>query len=302
MSDTFSHGHALIIGVGGELPNTVQDATGLAEVLRDPERCAYPPEQVKLLTSEQATRQSILEALDSLSKITDPQATVIVYFSGYGYRVKDRTRETYYLMPYGYNLRRLHISAIKGQEFIARLHAIPTLKMLVLLDCCHANGLANSESSKLKLVNASLPPEAVQKLIKKHGRVLIASSQDDEVPFRGKPYSAFTLSLIEALCGKGVHNKDGFVRVGDLTFYTCEMVVHWTRNYQHPSLAFLHTDNYLLSYYAGGETQPKELPFTTEPEIEYRPDRPGVSCTFRLSGNGTTPAPPPEKPGKKEKK
>jgi CHASE2 domain-containing sensor protein len=37
--------YACVIGVGADLPNTVQDAQGIADILGDPERCAYPPEQ-----------------------------------------------------------------------------------------------------------------------------------------------------------------------------------------------------------------------------------------------------------------
>ena len=45
----FTHGHALVIGIGADLPNTVDDAVGLADILKDPERCAYPPGQVRML-------------------------------------------------------------------------------------------------------------------------------------------------------------------------------------------------------------------------------------------------------------
>ena len=58
MKQTFEQGHALIIGVGADLPNTVDDAIGMANILKDGERCAYPAGQVHLLTSEGATRQA----------------------------------------------------------------------------------------------------------------------------------------------------------------------------------------------------------------------------------------------------
>ena len=61
----FTHGHALVIGMGADLPDTIQDATGLADILTDQSRCAYPPGQVTLLTGEKATRAAVLSALDS---------------------------------------------------------------------------------------------------------------------------------------------------------------------------------------------------------------------------------------------
>jgi hypothetical protein len=36
MSTQFGHGFALLIGVGADLPNTVDDALGLADILKDP--------------------------------------------------------------------------------------------------------------------------------------------------------------------------------------------------------------------------------------------------------------------------
>ena len=40
---------------------------------------------------------------------------------------------------------------------------------------------------------------------------------------------------------------------------------------KHPILHFEHADNFAVAYYAGGDTQPKGLPFTAQPEIEPAP-------------------------------
>jgi hypothetical protein len=45
---TFVDGYALLIGVGADLPVTVQDASALRDVLVDPSRAAYPPAQVMI--------------------------------------------------------------------------------------------------------------------------------------------------------------------------------------------------------------------------------------------------------------
>jgi uncharacterized caspase-like protein len=84
---TFQQGHALIIGVGADLPNTVADANGLSTILRDEARCAYSPSQIHLLTGPSATRDAVLNALNTLAQSTDQNATVVVYFSGHGYQV-----------------------------------------------------------------------------------------------------------------------------------------------------------------------------------------------------------------------
>lgn len=87
MTEQFVNGHAVVVGVGADLPTTVNDAEGLASILRDPERCAYPPEQIQLLTAEQATRDHVLAALDRLIEAATEDAMVVVYYSGHGYEV-----------------------------------------------------------------------------------------------------------------------------------------------------------------------------------------------------------------------
>jgi hypothetical protein len=267
----FDQGHALIIGVGADLPNTIDDAVGLADILKDPARCGYPPNQICLLTGENTVRGQILSALDSLSQFTNTQSTVIIFFSGHGCQATSPTAESYYLMPYGYELNRLHETAISGAEFTGRLHAIPARKLLVLLDCCHAGGVGEAKAPGLHLAKSPLPAEAQRLLAEGSGRVLIASCHEDELSFAGRPYSAFTLALIEALCGAGVALKDGYTRVADLALHTREVVPGRTRDRQHPILHFEQADNFALAYYAGGDTQPKGPPFLVEPEIEPEP-------------------------------
>ncbi|MBW4520911.1 MAG: caspase family protein [Scytolyngbya sp. HA4215-MV1] len=272
MSELFAQGHACVIGVGGDLPNTVDDAIGLANILKDPERCAYPTEQVRLLTKEQATRDDVLAALDQLAQTTTTDSTVLVYFSGHGYQVSSAMGEAYFLMPFGYDQTKLHKTAISGTELTTKLQAIPAKKLLLLLDCCHAGGLSDATTLPYEAEKAPLPPEAQALFAKGRGRMVIASSQADEKSLAGRPYSAFTLALIEALAGKGASKKDGYVRVTDLALYAREVVSRRTRDRQHPILDWFDVaDNFKLAYYAGGDSEPKGLPFTGEPEIESEP-------------------------------
>jgi hypothetical protein len=268
---TFDHGHALVVGAGGDLPNTVDDATGLADILKDHARCAYPPGQVHLLTGKQATRASILAALDGLARAADAESTIVVYFSGHGYQIESPVGAFYFLLPYGYDLAQLHLTCIDGADFTARLRAIPAQKLLLLLDCCHAGGVGEAKAPGLQMVKSPLPPEAHGLLAEGSGRVLVASSQEDELSYAGKPYSAFTLALSEALSGVGVAKQDGYVRVADLALHARQVVPGRTNDLQHPILHFEQADNFALAYYAGGETQPKGLPFTGKPEIEPEP-------------------------------
>jgi len=254
----FTQGHALIIGVGDDLSCTIDDAKGLANILRNEARCAYNPEQVHLLTGKSADRDGVLSALDAMAKATDNESTVVIYFSGHGYQYGKSS----YLMANGYNADNLEETAVSGAEFAQKIMAIPAQKKLILLDCCHAGGIGKIKG--VALAKFPLPPEAVNLFKEGEGYVLIASSQRDEYSFTGNPYSVFTGVLIEALCGKGVTEKDGYVRVADLAGHTREKVPSLTEGKQHPIFHFKNADNFVIAYYAAGDTQPKAVPFSLE--------------------------------------
>jgi len=257
MDTSFSQGHACIIGIGDDLPCTVDDAEGLAKILKDPQRCAYPEQQVHLLTSKTATRQNIVSTLEGLADTTTEESTVLVYFSGHGFQAT-KPFKTYYLLPYGYNTEELSDTALSGAELVDLLREIPAQKLLLLLDCCHAGGL--TDLSGFQVEKAPLPPEARRMFAKGRGRMIIGSSLSDELSYTGKPYSAFTTALIEGLCGQGITKEDGYVRAADLAMYASRTVPAATQDKQHPVLDLENADNFVLAYYAGGEPNPKGLP------------------------------------------
>lgn len=273
MSDRFTQGHACVIGVGGDLPTTVNDATELAKVLKDPERCAYPPEQVHLLTGDGATKEKVIKALEDLAKTTNDESTVIIYFSGHGHQLVSPFANSYYLMPYGYSTENLVDTAISGSDFTNLLSDIPAQKLLVLLDCCHAGGM--TELPGFQVTKAPVPPEAIKMFAKGGGRMMIASSKAKELSYAGDPCSAFTYALISGLCGEArARENDPYIWATDLAMHTSSYVPGITNNQQHPVLQISEkSDNFALAYYAAGGLQPKGLPSGLEqkPRIESRP-------------------------------
>jgi uncharacterized caspase-like protein len=271
---TFQHGHALVVGVGGDLPGTVDDAEALADFLKAPGRCAYPPKQVTLLTGPAATREAILDALDALAQSTNGQSTTVVYFSGHGYRVSSAMGRAYFLLPHNYDRSDLAGTCISGREFTEKLRAVAVQKLLVLLDCCRAGGIGEPKSPGLTFAKSPIPPEAETILAEGEGRVIIASSREDEVSYGGMPYSAFTVALLESLSGKEVDQKDGYVRVSDLVLHAREVVPRRTGGKQHPTIKFHQADNFAVAYYAGGAKEPQPLSFPLDPETAAVPEPP----------------------------
>lgn len=264
--NVFTQGHALIIGVGADLSCTVDDANDLANVLKDPERCAYPSKQVRVLTEASATRHGILSALDNMAKTTAENSTLIIYFSGHGHQGKDKA--SYYLIPNDCHEGNFPAQAIKSDEFAAKIRALPAAKKIIFLDCCHADGVGSGSIKGFGLGKSRLPDTALSQFKQGSGSVLIASSRADEKSYTGTPYSVFTGTLIEALCGQGcgAMRHDGYVQVSDLVEHVHRRVPGLTEEKQHPVLDFTQADNFTLAYYAGGNTQAKALSFelTTE--------------------------------------
>jgi hypothetical protein len=240
------------------LPGTVRDATAIYNLLIDPERCAYPAAQIRLLTDEQATRQNILAGLDWLNTMVthNPAATVLIYFSGHGGFVPG-----YHLVPHGYDMQRISQTAVSGVELSERIRALQSQKLLVLLDCCHAGGMTDIKSAGLQ--QAPLPPELEPILARGSGRVLIASSRKDEYSYMGQPYSIFTQALREGLAGYGAAERDGVAYMTDVALYVGRMVPNRTQNRQHPILKLAGADNFAIAYYAAGAKTPLALPWTS---------------------------------------
>lgn len=251
---TFTNGYALLIGVGADLAVTVKDATALRDLLIDPNCAAYPPVQVTLLSETAATRQNILAAFDQIITQVNqnPDAIVIIYYSGHGRRIK-RTNE-YFLVPYGYDPSQRANTAISGLEFTQKIEAITAQKLVVLLDCCHAGGVPVLKEPGEAFVKSPLPPELLNVLGTGSGRVVVASSREDEYSYTGQPYSAFTNCLLEALQGKAAFNKDGYARILDVLVYLFDQVPKRASGPQHPFVNKVLdlADNFPLCYYAGG--------------------------------------------------
>ncbi|MBD2533000.1 caspase family protein [Nostoc flagelliforme FACHB-838] len=251
---TFTNGYALLIGIGADLPVTVKDATAIRDVLINHECAAYPTRQVTLLTEASATRQNILAAFEQIITQVNqnPDATVVIYYSGHGGRIK-HTNE-YFLIPYGYNPSQRKDTAISGLEFTQKIEVITARKLVVLLDCCHAGGVPALKEPGETFVKSPVPPELLNVLDTGSGRVVVASSREDEFSYTGQPYSTFTDCLLEALQGKASVNKDGYARILDVLVYLFDQVPKRAAGPQHPFVNKVLDlgDNFPLCYYAAG--------------------------------------------------
>lgn len=238
MASEFNHGYAVLISIDSNqiaqlaLPSVLKDVQALYDVLIHPERCAYKPENVKLLQGEASTQRNIFDALYWLQEKVkaDPEATAVIYYTGHG--MVDQETEQYYLVPYDIQgLNRIRADAIRAETLTAEISAIPAKRMLVILDCCHAAGmdikdidLSNGPKIEAKAFPLDLPetkaiPEYeagskdVSALAEGEGRAILNSSTGEQKSYvrRDGAMSLFTYHLIEALTGHAPHPDDATV-------------------------------------------------------------------------------------------
>lgn len=243
MNRSLDFAHAVIIGVGQDLPQTERDAAAIANALTD--RYGYQAANVDLLTGPRATRNEVLATLLRLPGRLTRDATALVYFSGHG-----ALNPSPYILTHGYDLDDLPHTAISGAELARLLEAIYARRLVVILDCCHAGAQA-----KAPLAQVALPFDPEYLLKQGAGRVVIASSRGDELSYAGEQYSYFTQAILEALGGAGASERDGFARVLDIALHAREVVPARTRGRQHPIIKVKDlSDNFPVAFYGDRHT------------------------------------------------
>lgn len=236
---TFTHGYALLIGVGDSayqplsLPVTVKDVQALHQVLIDPNFCAYPneSEHVRLLYDQEATRSKILEQLNWLKEQAEanPKATVVVYYSGHGWFSRSQNR--YYLLPHDINPFDLENSSLSAEEFTNALRQIKSERLLVIIDSCHAAGMATAKKIPSDFEEIPIPKSVINDLKQGKGRVVFTSSQGEESSWirPDKQMSIYTYHLIEAMKGEANQAHENFVKISHLMKHLSEKVPNSAR-------------------------------------------------------------------------
>jgi hypothetical protein len=250
---TFAKAFAFVVGIDDytgsgitPLPRTVrQDAEDIATLLKDPNRCGYAADHVRLLTGRFATRDAIRNAFDELKMAANPDSTVLLYFSCHGWTLP----EGEYLMPANADAtsaERIAATAISADEFSKRVSAIPAQKLLAVIDCCHAAGIVTLKGGST--AKSGLSGGAYDRLYTGRGRVVLAACAPDEqavVLREGDRNSLFTAHLLEGLRGRAA-TDDGLIKVLGLFEYV-QLQVTGRYRAQNPVLKADLQDNFPIA-------------------------------------------------------
>jgi hypothetical protein len=216
---------ALVVGISryqrvGPLPDT-QDAQDIFAALIDPDCCGYPTAGVRRLLDEEATREAILDALDTLGRTTHAGSTVFLYFSGHGAWSRgapdNDDDDAYYVVPVdalATSRAELERTALSNTELTARLRAIPAARLTLVLDCCHSGELAMPRLAR-----------AVAPLALGRGRAVLAASRatDSAYTAPNERNSVLTRCLLDGMRG-AAPRVGGVIRVCDLFHYVQQCV------------------------------------------------------------------------------
>lgn len=200
-----------------------RDATALAQAL-NAQRGIYSAAQVTSLTNEQATRQKVLAALDSLVAQATPVDTVLVFLSGHGMRNGEKTFffATHEVDPA--SQAAIAQTALPWAEVLLRLARLSekSRRVLVLLDACHSGSAATNEDLVTALIHA------------RAGVMVLASSKGSELSREKEAlgHGVFTYALLEGIRGAGT--SEATVTIWDFAHYVRRRVKELTGGEQNP--------------------------------------------------------------------
>lgn len=159
-----------------------------------------PPDHIRFLINENATKKSINEGLQWLKTIVKPEDSVIIYFSGHGTVVYDPNYERKFpngLLPWDAE-EKISTNDIPYTEFTHQIDQIPSYETVVIIDACYSGGLIDVLSPN-NFANNQIEPNITYLLSCEANQVAKES--------HGLQQSVFTHYLLKGLQGEA--NQDG---------------------------------------------------------------------------------------------
>ncbi|HVY95009.1 MAG TPA: caspase family protein, partial [Bryobacteraceae bacterium] len=230
--------YALLIGVSKyqKLPQDLwlqyadADAKTFSQHLASPRGGGVPPENIVMLTNEQATTAAVRNSFQTfLKQRAGPKDTIFILVAGHG-TVDSRGA---YIMTYDSDPQDLSTTALPMAELQSLVNdeLNKVGRVVFLADVCRA---ATIGSLKTDTVGA-----AVEKLGAAPGEMLgLMAARPKEVSYEGPQFGgghgAFTYSVLKGLEGGADTNDNRSVEAGELIDYVRDNVSKETNNKEHP--------------------------------------------------------------------
>ena len=211
---------------------------------------SWKVENLKKLTSIQATRENFINEINSLDKKENRNDVVIFFFSGHG---GSRCIAFYDEYSGKYNKDVMHLITLN--LYFKKLEAH---KLILIFDTCHAGSLQKKKNPMMKSSSNQFLSEntnSMQSFIEKEddivgifglsgfGRIVIASCDKSEYSYGSPEYQNgfFTYHYVEGLNGNADSNNNGRVSVEEAFYYARPRTIEDTENNpktetQHPTM------------------------------------------------------------------
>src|SRR5277367_3484711 len=233
--------YAVTIGVSDyadpdlRLGYAADDARGFAEALQKQKGGLYGDVQVKTLVDGEATRTSVVEALEWLGESVTARDVAMVLIAGHG--VTDE-KQNYWFLPADVSMKHLSSSAVSQDDILRAMRGVYG-KAILFLDTCHANqAIAAGGVAARGPVDVN---SVVNELAKtENGLIVFSSSQGRESSLELAQFGHgdFTEALIEGLdLGKADLLHKGVITVSGLDAWIAERVKELTDGHQHPVMS-----------------------------------------------------------------
>lgn len=220
---------AVVVGVAQyrhmpALKYTDDDAYGINTFLRSPEGGAVKKSNIKVLIDEAATKNRILEALNSFAAKADENDVFLFYFSGHGLPEA--------LLPIDYE-GEFSDGKLLHKELVKIFKSSRAKSKVVIADACYSGNMlayrgGSYESSMENYYNEIQANEG--------GLVMFMSSKAEETSIEnnGLRQGIFSHFLMRGLYGAANTDNDNLIRLDELFEYVQKNVAYYTNNYQTP--------------------------------------------------------------------
>jgi hypothetical protein len=228
---------ALLIGVEKyervpQLRHTLNDVRQIARTLRErdgfKDECRLEMTEDSTDQQRQPRKATIEQEVPAWLKKPAPDDTVLVYFTGHGFR---DAKGTMYLAPLDCDYHDLAKTGIPVKWLRSAIDACPAKSKLLVLDSCHA-GSEKGEGDQQSVAGEDLSDSFKDA----PGVITIASSSAREKSqiWEEKQQSLFSYWFNQALKGHSDKDGDGEVNIDELYEYVRKNVIRTTREVGFP--------------------------------------------------------------------
>ena len=207
-----------------------KDAESIIDVFENNTGNLYHEIDGRLVINEIATKDKILESLESLKKNAGPEDITVIFIAGHG--TNDELGNYYYL-NYDVDLEDLYETGVFWVSFKRAITELSS-KVIFIIDTCKSGNVWGKKSdTQLNTVSAIkyIASEGT-------GQIIMTAATTDTSSFEGFEWGhgVFTYSIIEAIeKGLADYDNDNFISMKELDFYVTMRVKSLTNGKQQPT-------------------------------------------------------------------